>query len=150
MTEHWLLRVGDGEHFLASRRFRRWGVDSSHTNWVPNFMREVKPGDVLWFVRSGTGGRVIGVATFVRCCARELGPLVSVTPTNEDLGWTKTEGGWDTEVHYTDLYDVTECNILTHIKSPLVGRKFNPSKCAVDLPREYENIVKYSKSFLVR
>jgi hypothetical protein len=111
-------------------------------------MREIRPGDVIWFICSG--GRAIGVATFVRFCRRELGPLISVTPTDEDLGWTKSKGEWDTEVHYTDLYDVSGCDILTHIKSPLVGRKFNPEKCAVDLLREYENIVKYSKSFLAK
>lgn len=121
----------------------RWGINSKHS-WAPGFMRTVQTGDILWFVKAKSGGLVIGVATFTRHCERELGPLIAATPTNQELGWVKTPGDWDTEVHYTDLYNIEDCDIRTHIKSPLTGRIYNPAKCVVDLPLEYANIVRYS------
>jgi hypothetical protein len=143
MTNHWILRVADGVHFIKSQPFMLWGINSKHINWATSFMNKVKAGDIIWFVKQGKG-QVLGVATFTYYCKRELGPLVAVTPTNQELGWTKTEGEWDTEVHYKDLYDVTELKLLTLIKSPLVGRLYN-EKCKVNLPEEYANIIKYSK-----
>jgi hypothetical protein len=140
---HYLLRVGDGQHFISSQSYMRWGVNSAHRGWVPKFLKDVKPGDILWFIQSESKGKVLGVATFVRHCPRELGPLIAVTPTDAELGWTQTAGEWDTEIHYKDLYDVSGCDIHTDIKSPLVGRKYNPLKCAVNLPEEYPRIVKY-------
>jgi hypothetical protein len=141
---HWLLRVGDGVHFTRSQTLKRWGVDSTHT-WVPSFLRSVRDGDVLWFIQSANKGKVMGVATFSRHCPRVLGPLVALTATDEELGWTDTDGNWDTEIHYTNLYDLSSISepILTKIKSPLVGRVYNPAKCVVDLPTEHRYIVKY-------
>ena len=62
----------------------------------------------------------------------------------EDLGWVNTEGGWDTEIHYTDLYNLTDCSMFSEIKSPLVIRLYN-DKCKVNLLTEYPNIVRYSR-----
>ena len=143
MPNHWILRVADGVHFIKSQSFMLWGINSKHIYWVPKFMKSVKENDIIWFVKKGKG-QVLGVATFTYHCKRELGPLVAVTSTNQELGWTETEGEWDTEVHYKDLYDVTELKLLTEIKSPLVGRLYN-DKCKVNLPEEYANIIKYSK-----
>jgi hypothetical protein len=142
---HWLLRVGDGDHFTSSQRYSRWGINSKHIAWVPSFLRKVRRGDVIWFIQSESGGKVMGVATFSHHCPRVTGPLIALTPTNDDLGWTKTEGYWDTEVHYTDLYDLSAIPrpLLTGIKSPLVGRRYNPAKCAVDLPTEYGYVTRY-------
>jgi hypothetical protein len=87
----------------------------------------------------------MGVATFSRSCARVLGPLLALTKTNEELGWTNTDGNWDTEIHYINLYDLSSIPepVFTNIKSPLVGRVYNPAKCAADLPTEYRYIAKY-------
>lgn len=148
-SQHWLLRVGDGDHFIQSQPFRMWGINSKHTAWVPNFLRQIRPGDILWFIQSGNGGKAIGVAKFSHSRVREVGPLISLTPTNEELGWTKNEGEWDTEIHYTDLYDLTACDVYTQIKSPLVGRKFNESKCLINLPSIYPYIVQFAKAVLV-
>jgi hypothetical protein len=143
MVKHWILRVGNGVHFIKSQPFMRWGINSKHVNWVSNFIRQVRNGDILWFVKKGKG-QILGVATFTHHCKRELGPLVAVTPTNHELGWTENDGEWDIEVHYTDLFDVSNLKLLTEIKSPLVGRLYN-EKCKVNLPEEYFNIIKYSK-----
>ena len=84
------------------------------------------------------------MATFTKIQERVLGPLIELTLTNEELGWDKSEGYWDTEVHYKDLYNLTECNMFSEIKSSLVIRLYN-DKCKVDLPAEYQHIVRYSK-----
>ena len=147
MPTHWILRVANGVHFIKSQSYMRWGINSKHINWAPKFMRTVQPGDIIWFVKQGQG-QVLGVATFTRHCPRELGPLIAATPTNSELGWTESDGDWDTEVHYTDLYDVTECKLLTRIKSPLVGRRYT-EKCQINLPDEYPKIVMYSKAIKV-
>jgi hypothetical protein len=141
---HWLLRVGDGNHFTTSQRYSRWGVYSKHS-WVPSFLRNVRKGDLIWFIQSKSGGKVMGVASFSHHCPRVTGPLIALTPTNDDLGWTKTDGYWDTEVHYTNLYDLSTISVplLTRIKSPLVGRTYTPEKCSVDLPTEYIYITRY-------
>jgi len=111
---------------------------------VASFISTVKEGDLLWFVKSKSGGQIVAVATFTCIKPRILGPLIALTHTNEDLGWVNTEGEWDTEVLYKNLYNVTDCGLYSKIKSPLVIRVYN-EKCKVDLPAEYANIVRYSK-----
>ena len=140
-VQDWLLRIGDGEHFQSSSKMNIWGVDSSNTN-VKFFMKQVKIGDHLWFVR--TGGQIIAVSTFTCLKDRVIGPLITLTPTNEELGWTKQKGDWDKEVHFNDLYNLASLNLMAGIKSPMVVRLYN-EKCLVDLPKEYTYITRYSK-----
>ena len=141
----YILRVGDGVHFTRSRTHKRWGINSTHTKWVNKFFEVIQPGDRIWFIQNESKGKVLGVATYSHRRARETGPLIALTPTNEDLGWTESDGEWDTEIHYTNLYNLHDIPtpLLTDIKSPLVGRIYNPAKCAIDLPNEYKNIVRY-------
>ena len=143
MTEHYLLRIGDGVHFNASSSKSIWGINSAHP-WCKRFISTIKEGDLLWFVKSKNKGQIVAVATFTAIKERILGPLIELTLNNEDLGWNKTEGDWDTEVHYKDLYNLTDCNMFSEIKSPLVIRVYN-DKCKINLPLEYPYIVRYSK-----
>jgi hypothetical protein len=143
MPQHYLLRVGDGNHFNSSSAKRIWGIDST-TSAGKFFLSSAKAGDLLSFVKSKSRGLIIAVATFTEAKERVLGPLIALTPTNEELGWVKTEGDWDTEVHYKDLYNVSACCLYTEIKGASVIRTYN-DKCMVNLPLEYSNIVRYSK-----
>lgn len=142
------MRVGDGVHFTRSQPYLRWGINSNHP-WNKAFLKRVRPGDVLWFIQSGNSGKAIGVAVFSRHCERLVGPLIAVTPTNDELGWTKDHGQWDVEVHYTDLYDLSACDVYTCIKSPLTVREFNRDKCDVNLESVYPFIVQFSKAISV-
>jgi len=144
MVQDWLLRVSDGVHFKNSSTKHLWGVDSKYGD-RRCFIRDVREGDRLWFVKAKSNGLLLAVATYTHTKARELGPLISFTLTNEELGWTKQDGDWDTEIHFKDLYNITSLNLLSHIQSPLVIRTYNPEKCKVPLPEEYANIVKYSR-----
>jgi hypothetical protein len=139
---HWLLRIGDGDHFTSSSSQNIWGIVSTETCGI-HFLRTVKDGDLLWFIQGKTHGKALAVATYVKSKVRETGPLVAFTATNEDLGWTKQKGTWDTEVHYKDLYNLSKCSLVTEIKSPRVIRMYN-EKCQVNLPAEYPYIVKYA------
>jgi len=144
MTTDWLLRVGDGENLKHSSKYRIWGVVSK----IPvgkHFIENVKPGDRLWFVKSKSQGKLIAVASYHSHNKRDFGPLIDISLTDEELGWTDPSGGnSDIEVHYTDLYGLADCDLLTHIKGPSTIRKYD-EKCRVNLAVEYSYIVRYSR-----
>jgi len=125
---NWL--IGDGEHFESASKYRIWGVNSE-TNDMKYFLRKVKEGDLLWYVKSGSQGLLYGVATYVGRSVR--------TKSNIELGWVKTEGNWDVEIHYKDLYKIEKYKLLTKIKSPRSARLYN-EKCQVNLEEEYKII----------
>ena len=114
---HWLLRIGDGDHFIASSSKLIWGINSKNKFNVSTFLKNAEEGDILWFVKSGNKGQIIACAVFSRLKKREIGPLINITDTNEELGWIKSNGNWDTEVHYTNLLNLTHCNLLSNIKN---------------------------------
>ena len=142
---HWLLRVGDGENFVNSSVYKIWGI-SSTSPFGKNFLRNVKHGDILWFIKSKSQGRIMAAATYQSHNRRDIGPLISTTMDNDELGWTGEGLNWrsDTEIHYTELYALYDVELLTHIKCPTTIRKYN-EKCQVNLPVEYENIVRYRR-----
>jgi hypothetical protein len=144
MPQHFLLRVSNGNHFISSSTKSIWGINSAHNDrrW---FINHVQEGDLLWFVTSNSNGKIIAVATFTGTRERVLGPILALTSTNEELGWTETDGNWDTEVLYKDLYDLRPYDLYSEIKSPLVIRLYS-EKCKVDLPTEYKNITRYVRT----
>jgi len=145
MTTDWLLRVGDGMNFINSSKYRIWAVNTN-LNYGKHFVENVKPGDRLWFVQSKSKGKLLAVSTYRSHNRREVGPLIATTMTNEELGWTGEGPDWisDIEVHYTDLYNLSDCEMLTHIKGPATIRKYD-LKCVINLAIEYSYIVRYSK-----
>jgi len=153
MPNDWLIRIGDGQHFKASSTKSIWGINSEHS-CSKGFLTRVKEGDRLWFIKSKPKGKtkdqivplaqIVAVATFIRTNERILGPLIELTLTDLELGWDKTEGEWDTEVHYKDLYNLTHSNLDSKIEGAVVIRPYN-DKCKVNLPTEYPYIVRYSK-----
>jgi hypothetical protein len=139
----WIMRISDGNHFCNSSIGKVWGCYSD-VACNKNFMKKVSAGDRLWFVTKESHGRIVAVATFTKHSKRETGPLISLTPTNEERGWTETDGNWDTDIFYENLYLIAHVNLFSHIKSPLNVRTYN-EKCKVNLPDEYPFIVKYLK-----
>ena len=141
MTNDWIMRVANGENFRNSSLYNTWGINSKFRT----FRHTAKPGDRLWFVASGRSGQAIAVATFQSLAKRELGPLVSITQTNEELGWDSKGQDCDIEIHYTDLYNLENCEMFTHIKGQTSVRNVATAPCAINLPIEYSHIVRYSK-----
>ena len=146
MTIDWILRVGNGENLKNSSRHRIWGIQTVTSPHGKHFVENVKPGDRLWFVKSKSQGKLIAVATYRSHNLRVFGPLIDISMTNEELGWTGSGPDWtsNVEVHYTDLYGLDDCELLTHIKGPSTIRKYD-QKCRVNLPTEYSYILRYSK-----
>jgi hypothetical protein len=142
MTTEWILRVGDGENLKCSSKYRIWGISSTNKH----FLKNVKPDDRMWFVKSKSQGKLVAVATYLSHNARVLGPLIDISLSDKELGWTGSEDKWsaDIEIHYSDLYGLTDCELFTHIKGPLTIRKYS-EKCRVNLAKEYSNIMRYSK-----
>jgi hypothetical protein len=144
MTTDWLLRVGDGENFKNSSKYKIWGI-SSKVSANKSFLKNVKLGDRLWFVKGKSQGKLVAVALYRSHNLREFGPLINISLTNEELGWFGSGGGEsDIEIHYSDLYGLSNCELLTHIKSPLTIRQYD-EKCKVNLTVEYSYIVRYSR-----
>lgn len=146
---HWFLRVGNGVNFINSSTQHIWGINAITDSNNKYFINNAKKGDILWFVKNKSDGLVLAIATFEKINKRELGELINLTQTNEELGWDCDEK-IDTEIIYTDLYNVKDCNILTYLKGANTARKYNPTKCTINLPVEYNNILKYhsiKKSF---
>ena len=140
------MRSGDGKNFEKSSKFKIWGISSKNKN-CKKFLKDVKAGDRLWFVKNKSQGKLLAVATYHSHNDRELGPLINISLNNEELGWTGIGEDCitaDTEVHYKDMYGLSNCELLTRIKGPATIRKYD-EKCRVNLPMEYSNIVRYSK-----
>ena len=124
----------------SSSRYRIWGIQST-TPTNKHFLKNVKPGDRLWFVKGKSQGKLIAVATYCSCNIRDDTSL-----TNEELGWVGSGTEWisDVEVHYTNLYGLNDCELFTHIKGAASIRKYN-EKCRINLALEYSRILRYSK-----
>ena len=142
----WILRVGDGSNLIRSSKYRIWGIQSS-TSANKHFVKNVRSGDRLWFVKSKSQGKLIAVATYCSHNERVFGPLIDVSMTNEELGWTGGGKDWinDIEIHYSDLYGLNKCELLTHIKGPATIRKYN-EKCRLNLGLEYNYITRYGRN----
>ena len=145
MTTDWLLRVGDGENLKRSSKIRIWGI-SSKISTNKYFLKNVKQGDRLWFVKSKSQGKLLAVASYCSNNVRECGPLIDISLTDEQLGWTRNDINWnaDVEVHYSNFYGLNDCELLTQIKGAATIRKYD-EKCRVNLALEYNYIVQYSK-----
>ena len=140
MATDWILRVGDGENFMNSSDYRIWGIQAKTSPAGKYFVKNVNPGDRLWFVTSNSKGKIIALATYVSHNDRVRGTTMS----NEELGWTGEGPDWisNIEVHYTHLHLLSNCNLLTNLKGNVTVRKYKPETCSVNLPVEYENILR--------
>ena len=142
MTTDWIVRAGDGKNFKNSSKFRIWGITST-TSTNKHFIKNVKPGDRLWFIEGKSKGKIIAVTTYQSHNMRKVnnGPLIDTSLTDEDLGWSGSGTDWsaDVEVHYTDLQELDKNKnklLFTHIKGAATIRKYN-EKCRVNLAEEY-------------
>jgi hypothetical protein len=147
---HWLIRVGDGKHLETSSKFGIWGFDSSDCN-VKSFMglchgklkkEPVKEGDILWFIKGGSGGQAISCAEFEQFVKR----IPGVTMSDTELGWDKSigesNGNWDYEIRFKNYKEI-EDKIYTKIKAACTVRRYNEN-CLVNLPAMYD--LMYNKS----
>jgi hypothetical protein len=136
--KHWVLRVGNGKNFIASSNKRVWGIKDKYKT----FIKEVKPNDILWFK---SNKEIIAVATFVKKVNRIIGPLIPLTETNEELGWTG-DGDWKIEIHYDNLYNLINRDIKPIITGQCTIRRYSYHDEGINLLCEYPYIIKYGTS----
>ena len=143
MQTHWIVRVGDGKNFKSSICHKIWGITQKSSQYK-SFSNNVKEGDILWFLGNyKVGKKFLGVATYRMQKKREIGPLISLTLTNEELGWS--EGDWDLEIHYDNLYLLEDIDMVGSFGFQFSILKTTSLKIDIDFVKEYANIVKYSK-----
>ena len=137
----YLFRVADGKNFWNSSHLFTWGIKGlAGTGLLSTSTNEsIKKGDRMWFIKGGSNGKIVAVATFNSINVRGEDTL-----TDEELGWTG-HGGWDYEIHYKNLYDVSRVNLLTNIKNRN-SVSMPTINCQVDLPHEYPEIVTCSSA----
>lgn len=87
-----------------------WGYSKSKRQTVDKLLREKtsQGGAYVFFLPSGPNG-ICGLAK-VTVCDRNIGPLVSIDETDEEIGWTTSpnDSGWDVEVRVTDYWDLSK------------------------------------------
>ena len=144
MSKHYIIRVSDGINFINSSNLAIWGIKKRQTSFIKN----VKKGDKLWFVKNKLKGdqhtgKIIAVTDFVSMNKRNTGPLLSITPNNDELGWDKEKGSMcDIEIHYNNLYDLTNCNLHTKLKGQTTICNYENvlNSIQINLIVEYENV----------
>jgi hypothetical protein len=142
MITNWIFRVGDGNNFSNSSKYKIWGIQEKISK---SFINNVKDGDRLWFVNNIKGSKIIAVATYKSHNKRNLGELISISHTNEELGWNEDANKFNIEIHYINLYNLSSYDLLTYIRGPFIIRKFNSFTCEIHLEKEYVFIERYCK-----
>ena len=151
--KHYIIRVGNGNNFYNSV-YNVWGyIDHSHNLKIT---KKMEKGDVLWFLKSKEfGGNFVGMATFERYIDRRDETLINVnTLLNNENNWTDDDGNetdirWDIQIHYRNLYQIEELNIVQVIVASLTVMEYEASKTygttnfTVDLEQEYRLITRY-------
>lgn len=142
MVVHWYIRVSDGINFKNSSKFNIYGTKSWYSN-SKHFINNAKTGDIIWLVTDYKHSNVvIACVKYKLCKKRMIGPLVNLDKTNSELGWNK--GEWDTEIHYTDLYNIEKCNFrITYLPNMCSIGRIKDIDRIKELDNEYSNITKY-------
>lgn len=151
MTErekkHWVISIGDGDNFSRSSRYGIWGMNSK-SKFVKYFVKNVIPGDILWFkVNKSVSGVVYKLYYMAELKflpkKRELGPLISVSLTNTELGWNG--GDWDYEIFYDKLYKIDRLNLVLKGLGMSSCLEIHEKHSDFSMEEEYQNIIRYSQ-----
>jgi hypothetical protein len=134
MVQHWII-IYKNNNFENSSKYNIWGIKST-TNAGKCFIKNVEKNDIIWFICEG---KIIGMVEFINLNKRIIGSLINISLTNEELNW-KGDDNWDIEIHYTNLYNLIDCNIDCKLKGQSSIRRYNKDKCPIDLEEEYEKI----------
>lgn len=112
----WIIRIPDYTVFANVSYYKFWLYDSKNLWNCKRFQENIRKGDTIWFMKSGSKGRILAMATFKRLEARKLGPLINISMTNEELELPKEMETVDTEIHFYKFFDLQELRINTDIR----------------------------------
>ena len=149
MTIHNIgVRISDGNNFGNTISKKRWCIHLASAMGIhfKKIVESLTEEDTirLWFLKTGSKGIASYVATFDGLVTRELGPLLCLTPTSEEYGWGAEGDKYDTEVAYTDLYNIEKSGVDTSYKGRSSWGRI--SNAPENLDEVYSDIVRYSKS----
>lgn len=118
MDTLFLMRVGEKrgnfkvsvlDRMMDSNKQPIWGYNKHKRQTVDKLLREktAQGGAYVFFLPSGPDG-ICGLGK-VSVADRNIGPLISIDETNEEIGWTTsaTDGGWDVEVRLSEYWDLS-------------------------------------------
>ena len=151
LNNNWIIRVGDGDNFMKSSKINVWGIpDNSNASIC--FINNVKKGDVLWFITSNSGGKIIAVATYEEMLCVIPTPNRFMNSSKNALmdnlsieDFTYKQDAPNMLMRYKDLYVFSEIEhpeLLTCMKSIRMMsiykyRGIEDNHCKVDLDMEY-------------
>lgn len=151
LNNNWIIRVGDGDNFMKSSKINVWGIpDNSNASIC--FINNVKKGDVLWFITSNSGGKIIAVATYEEMLCVIPTPNKFMNSSKNALmdnlsieDFTYKQDAPNMLMRYKDLYVLSEIEhpeLLTCMKSIRMMsiykyRGIEDNHCKVDLDMEY-------------
>ena len=151
LNNNWIIRVGDGDNFMKSSKINVWGIPDN-SNASVCFINNVKKGDVLWFITSNSGGKIIAVATYdeMLCVIptpnRFMNSSKNASMDNLSIeDFTYKQDAPNMLMRYKDLYVLSEIEhpeLLTCMKSIRMMsiykyRGIEDNHCKVDLDMEY-------------
>jgi hypothetical protein len=132
---NYLFRVGDASHLWSSSEFNIWGIHSN-TSGSKFFLKNVKPGDVLWFVKGKSKGLIVATAIYEYSIKRVNGECMPF----EQLGWVNVPGSWDTDIHFKNFKKIEHMRLLSQIKGSAANPRVYNKNCLVNLPEMYTQI----------
>lgn len=141
MLQYYIICVGDGNNFKNNSKNSIWAVKSRQIS----FLTHVKKGDKLWFIKyrekgDREHGKLLAVADFVSKNIRVIGP------NNDELGWDDTGGFCDVEIHFNNLYNLSNHDLYTGLKyqNAICPHEHIDTTLLINLSIEYEYISRYS------
>ena len=151
LNNNWIIRVGDGDNFMKSSKINVWGIPDNYNASIC-FINNVKKGDVLWFITSNSGGKIIAVATYEEMLCviptpnRFMNSIKNALIDNLSIeDFTYKQDAPNMLMRYKDLYVLSEIEhpeLLTCMKSIRMMsiykyRGIEDNHCKVDLDMEY-------------
>jgi hypothetical protein len=132
--KQWIIRIGDGENFINSKR-NIYGIKDI---WINKSVKNIEPGDVLWFLKKDV---IVGMAEFTQLFCMCDEPLIQLnTVSNSELGWTGSTD-YEYQIHYKNLYLTERQNIKLSITK--LGSVINYESDL--LKKHYDNFLYYGR-----
>lgn len=133
-TKYYIICLGNGDNFKNNSNNSIWAVNSRQVS----FLNKVKKGHKLWFIQHNS--KIIAVADFISKNKRVIGS------NNNELGWDDKEDFCDIEIHFNNLYNLTNSNLFISQKYPnaICPHEHINWNVLASLAIEYEYISKYS------
>lgn len=148
---HWIIRVGNGMNLDILKQHKMWLFNKDANSNYKHFMNNYNIDDVIWFMVSGSKNKLIGMTKIKLIKKRELGPLINISLSDEELELVNPSNKlWNTELHFDTYFDISKINISypACIRSPIPIFKIHIEHLQFFID-EYDKIIKYSNISII-